>query len=80
MPGVLVRAKKRAELGNADVSKAINEGASRLIAMYSAQNATIVREHMVASLATRFQEQDLLADVDTWLAALSARFQKIESS
>ncbi|MGO2541801.1 MAG: hypothetical protein ACTH8J_11695, partial [Specibacter sp.] len=65
---------------HAEIRNVVNEGASHLIEMYSAQNATLVREHMVDSLATRFQEQDLLADVDTWLAAFSVKFQMIESS
>lgn len=65
---------------HAEIRNVVNEGASHLIEMYFAQNAMLVRDHMVDSLATRFQEQDLLADVDTWLATFSSRFQTIESS
>ncbi|GAA1874372.1 hypothetical protein GCM10009715_21350 [Paeniglutamicibacter psychrophenolicus] len=65
---------------HAEIREVVNEGADLLMGMYSAQNATIVREHMVDSLAARFREQDLLADVDTWLAAFCSRFRRVETN
>lgn len=56
-----------------EIRAVVHDGMRYLVAMYSAGNDTIVREHMAASLSARFPEPVIFDAIDSWLASFSAQ-------
>lgn len=59
-----------------EIRAVVHDGAHYLVDMYSADNDTIVREHMVDSLSARFPESAVFDAIDAWLASFSANFNE----
>lgn len=57
-----------------EIRAVVHEGAQYLVEMYSEDNDTIVREHMVDSLSARFPESAVFDAIDSWLDSFSANF------
>ncbi|TFC29157.1 hypothetical protein E3O53_11650 [Cryobacterium sp. TMT2-18-3] len=59
-----------------EIRAVVHDGIRYLVAMYSAGNDTIVREHMAASLSARFPEPVIFGAIDSWLASFSAQLNE----
>lgn len=57
-----------------EIRTVVHEGAQRLVEMYSAQNDTLVREHMASSLGARFPESAIYEAIDKWIVSFTTIF------
>lgn len=57
-----------------EIRRVVHEGAQRLVEMYSAQNDTLVREHMASSLGARFPESAIYEAIDKWIVSFTTIF------